>query len=67
MATLIINGEERSVEPAETVGELLRTLGFGERRVAVTVNDQIIRQEQRNRTPLAEGQRVEILQMVGGG
>jgi sulfur carrier protein len=67
MTTLTINGEERSVEPAETVGQLLDTLGLGQRRVAVMVDDQIVRQEQREQTPLTKGQRIEIIQMVGGG
>ena len=67
MATFIINGDERSVDAARTVGELLEALALHERRVAVTVNGDIVRRQDRDSTPLAEGDRIEIIQMVGGG
>ena len=67
MSQLVINGQEKQVENSPNIAQLLLELGLGERRVAVMVNDQIVRREQHDATPLAEGDRVEIVQMVGGG
>ena len=67
MATFEINGEQRTVEQASTVAELLRTLGLTERRVAVMVEGEIVRREQHDSAALPDGAKIEIIQMVGGG
>ena len=67
MATFEINGEQRTVEQASTVAELLRVLELHERRVAVMVEGEIVRREQHDSAALTDGAKIEIIQMVGGG
>ena len=67
MALITVNGDDRELNSATNVFELLAELGLQERRVAVMVNDAIVRREERTQTPLAAGDRIEIIQMVGGG
>ena len=67
MSQLVINGQDKQVEKSRNIAQLLLELGLGERRVAVMVNDRIVRRDQHEATPLEEGDRVEIVQMVGGG
>ncbi len=64
---LEINGERRTISAVSNVGELLRALGISESRVAVEVNRNIIRRGEWESTPLADLDRVEIVQFVGGG
>lgn len=63
---LIVNGDPRLV-PAATLGDLLRHLGLDPRTVVVEHNRQIVRRLQLDDTPLAAGDRVELVHFVGGG
>lgn len=62
-----VNGEARELCAGTTVSELLRALGLGERRVAVAVNRNVIRRCDLAAHALAAGDRVEVLEAVGGG
>ena len=64
---LQVNGEEREFDSALTVAQLLEALEVRAKRVAVMVNDEVVKREQRIDRSLAPGDRVEIIQMVGGG
>ena len=64
---LIVNGEEQRFDRPLTVAELLETLDIRAPRVAVMVNEAIIKRDKRPEHRLAEGDRVEIIHMVGGG
>jgi thiamine biosynthesis protein ThiS len=64
---LLVNGESRSVPPGCTVGELVRRLGLDGRRVAVAVNRGVVPRSAFPAVALAAGDRVEILEAVGGG
>jgi sulfur carrier protein len=64
---LVVNGEPR-VAPAEcTIGGLLELLELGRRRVAVAVNRDVVPRSAFASRQLAAGDRVEILEAVGGG
>ena len=65
--TLEINGESRTVPPVSNLRDLLRYLEVGESRIAVEVNRRIIRRPEWESTPIGDGERVEIVQFVGGG
>lgn len=67
MMTLEINGEKRSVPPLDNLGELISFLGVGEDRIAVEVNHRLIRRVRWSATKLADQDKVEIVQFVGGG
>lgn len=62
-----VNGEPRVLAPGTTAASLLQVLGLGGRRVAVEVNEDLL---PRSRLPdyrLRDGDRVEIVQAIGGG
>jgi sulfur carrier protein len=65
--TLEINGEKNKFTAVSNVTELLHALGISGSRVAVEVNRKIIRKGEWDSTPLADMDRVEIVQFVGGG
>ena len=65
--TLTINGESRSIPVVSNLLELIRHLEIGEERIAVELNRNIIRRKDWPGTPVHDGDRVEIVQFVGGG
>jgi thiamine biosynthesis protein ThiS len=64
---LTVNGEVRDVAPGATLVDLLASLGIEGRRVAVERNLEIAPRSLWSETRLAEGDRLEIVQFVGGG
>ena len=63
---LTINGEEREAS-ASSVEELVTELGLDPRKVAVERNLEIVPRSTYEATALADGDRIEIVQFVGGG
>lgn len=64
---LIVNGEPQSLADATTVAALLESRGLAGKRVAVERNGEIVPRGLHADTPLAGGDRVEIVVAVGGG
>lgn len=64
---LFLNGEATSAPDAVTVAGLLDQLGFPLKGVAVERNREIVPKSLYGTTRLAEGDRIEIVQFVGGG
>ena len=64
---LQINGEEREVAEGLTLAALLEQLAMKADRVAVELNREIVRREAWAQTRLQPGDRLEIVQFVGGG
>jgi thiamine biosynthesis protein ThiS len=64
---LTINGEERSFEAALDLAGLVSALGLDVRKVAVERNLEIVPRSTYARVMLADGDRLEIVQFVGGG
>ncbi len=64
---LLVNGEPRDVPDGTTIAALLDLLGVDRRRIAVERNREIVPRAEHAATPLADGDRVEIVTMVGGG
>lgn len=64
---IVLNGSPRAVPAPCTVAGLLREAGHGERRVAVEVNGEIVPRSAHDARLLADGDRVEIVQALGGG
>jgi sulfur carrier protein len=62
-----VNGESRAVPKGATVAELLDQLGLGGKFVAVEVNLKLVPKPQHDAHRLAEGDRLEIVTLVGGG
>jgi thiamine biosynthesis protein ThiS len=64
---LRVNGEARTAPPNCTVGELVASLGLREGRIAVAINRGVVPRSTFDSTRLSAGDRVEILEAVGGG
>jgi len=62
-----VNGENRETPPGTTVAGLLKQLGLNAGRVAVEYNLQILPKTKWDDTRIAQGDRFEIVQFVGGG
>lgn len=61
-----VNGEVREVE-AGTILALVEELGLDIRKVAVERNLEIVPRTLHGATALVEGDRIELVQFVGGG
>lgn len=68
MISLTVNGEPRQLAAA-TVAEALAQLALptGGRGFAVALNDALVTRGQWQTTPLAEGDRLELVRAVSGG
>ena len=64
---LLINGEERSFGDPLTLAELVEQLGVKPDRVAVELNQAIVRRDAWGATKLRDGDRLEVVHFVGGG
>jgi thiamine biosynthesis protein ThiS len=64
---LTVNGETREAPDSATLADLLASLGIDSRRVAVERNLEIAPKSRWGTIALAEGDRLEIVQFVGGG
>ena len=65
--TITVNGEARSVAPGTSIAALIGELGFGDRRVAVERNREVVPRAQHATTILGDGDRLELVTFVGGG
>lgn len=64
---VMVNGEPRRAAAGSTVGGLLADLGRHPRTVAVEHNGAILPRHRYDATPLAAGDRLEIVGFVQGG
>ena len=64
---IVLNGVERELDGPRTVAELLLESGFGERRVAVELNGEVVPRSLHERHGVNEGDRLEIVHAIGGG
>ena len=64
---LTVNGEVREAPDQATLADLLASLGIERGRVAVERNREIAPRSQWSAILLQDGDRLEIVQFVGGG
>lgn len=62
-----LNGERRQAEAPLSVRSLLELQGLGRRRVAVAINTRVVPRSRFASVQVREGDRVEVIQAVGGG
>ena len=67
MIQICVNGECKQAPENSTLADLVESLGLHPRRIAVERNKQLVRRTQHAETPLAEGDVLEIVTLVGGG
>ncbi len=62
-----LNGETREVSDGITVTELLGQLGVTQPHVAVELNLEVVPRAIHRETVLQDGDRMEVVTLVGGG
>jgi sulfur carrier protein len=62
-----VNGQLRQIPATATVADLLAEMQVSVRHVAVEVNLDIVPRSQHAQHSLSEGDRVEVVTLVGGG
>ena len=67
MIELVINGDPRTFPASLTLAQLVESLDLAGKRIAVEKNGEIVPRSQHANTPLASGDRLEIVVAVGGG
>lgn len=64
---LHVNGEPRRVPAGSSVADLVALLGLVSAQVAVERNKELVRRAEHAATPLAAGDRIEVVTFFGGG
>lgn len=65
--TLTVNGEPRTIADGLTLAQLVRDLGLERNPIAVELNREVVPRDRHVETRLADGDRLEIVTLVGGG
>ncbi|HLY10512.1 MAG TPA: sulfur carrier protein ThiS [Planctomycetota bacterium] len=65
--TLTVNGEPKTVADGLTLAQFVRELGLERNPIAVELNRQVVPRDRHGDTRLADGDRLEIVTLVGGG
>lgn len=64
---IVLNGGRANLPDGCSVAELVATLGLAREAVAVERNERVVRQAEHASTRLVQGDRVEVVTLVGGG
>lgn len=67
MAMVTVNGRPHEAANAETVRDLLERIGYDKRPVIVERNGNPLEAADLEHTLLEDGDRLEVVQLVGGG
>jgi sulfur carrier protein len=62
-----VNGQARELPSGSSVADLVAALALKPTQVAVERNKQIVRRADHATTPLADGDRLEVVTFFGGG
>jgi sulfur carrier protein len=64
---VIVNGETREFDTGKTLQEILNELSLDGKVMAAAVNMNIVKQDQWNSYVVKDGDKLELLDFVGGG
>ena len=64
---LFVNGESKVLTEPHSVADLVNELGVADRRIALELNGEIVPRGEFKATMLAPGDKLEIVQAIGGG
>ncbi len=67
MIEVKINGEIKQVPPGINLAELLKHLALPEERLAVELNEEVIRRVNWKNVKVNNADKIEIVHFVGGG
>ncbi len=62
-----LNGQPQRIDESLDVRELLEHFDLHRRRVAVAINTEVIPKSRYREIQIQEGDRIEVIQAVGGG
>ena len=62
-----LNGETKDVDDGTTLLSLVEQLSLAPERLAVELNQEVVRRAEWPEVKLSDGDRVEIVHFVGGG
>jgi sulfur carrier protein len=65
--TILLNGTPMALSAQISIAVLLQQQDMAERRLAVEVNGTVVPRSQHDTVQLKDGDRVEIIQAIGGG
>ncbi len=66
--TVFVNDQPRALAAGTVLVELLRELGLAERKgVAIAINDEVVPRATWPTRPLADGERILVIQATQGG
>ena len=64
---VVLNGEPSELAAGTTLADLLQSIDLGQRRFAVEINEELVPRSEHADRVLQAGDRVEIVQAIGGG
>jgi thiamine biosynthesis protein ThiS len=64
---ITVNGENRTLQEATSLAQLVELLGLKDKRIAVEVNRDIVPRSEYGNFMLNENDTVEIVNAIGGG
>lgn len=64
---IFVNGREEEVRQGESVRALIERMNLGSAACAAEVNKRLVPRKEQETTELREGDRVELVSLVGGG
>lgn len=67
LMNITLNGQPHALSQDRSVADLVRTLGYENKRIAVERNGQIVPRSLHAQTPLTGGDVIELVVAVGGG
>ncbi len=64
---IFVNGESRQVHEAYSILQLLEEMDLTEKRVALEINEEIVPKSRHTDYVISAGDKVEIVNAIGGG
>jgi thiamine biosynthesis protein ThiS len=64
---ITVNGENRTLQEATSLAQLVELLGLKDKRIAVEVNRDIVPRSEYGSFMLSDNDTVEIVNAIGGG
>ena len=67
MIQIILNGKPHNIKEKTNIISLLETLSLSEKKVAIEINEEVVRRDNYVKKILLAKDRVEIVHFIGGG
>jgi sulfur carrier protein len=67
MIEITVNGKAKSIEDNLSIDRLIETIGLSSKSIIIEYNGAVKKPVELAETKLAQGDKLEIIQIVGGG